>query len=57
MLKILLLTLLTCVQAYDREYLLECWNEYNDNEKINLCVRWRHYETMWKDCQFGSSNN
>ena len=55
MLKYLLLSLLSIASAYDRDYLLECWNEYHDNEKIDLCVRWRHYETLWRECQFGNN--
>ena len=51
-----LLSLLAIANCYDRDYLIECWDEYTDNEKINLCVRYRHYETMWRDCQFNNLN-
>jgi len=49
-----LLSLLS-VAFSDRDYLLQCWDEYNDNEKINLCVRYKHYEILWKNCQFGNN--
>ena len=53
MLKYLLLTLLACVQSYNRDYLLGCWDMYSEREKITLCVGSRHYENLWKECEFG----
>jgi len=43
--------------AYDRDSILTCFEDFTEQEKINLCVRWKHYETMWRDCAFNNYNN
>ena len=57
MLKFLLLNLFMCVHSYNQAYLLECWDLYSDRDKLSLCVSYRHYESLWKECQFGDVNN
>ena len=60
MLKYLLLSLLAIANCYDRDYLLECWDIYDPNiekDKLSLCVKSRHYQTMWEECAFNNYNN
>lgn len=52
-----LLYFLSCLMVaygltYDVQYVKGCFDDYDAQADIFWCVRTRHYETMWLECEF-----